>query len=115
MPYQNILDAIILVFFFALVIAGSYFVSKFYGRQQKGKSTGKNVKVIECIGIAPQKYLQIINIGDKYILIAVAKDNVTYLCEVDKDDLNLADDNQKQSVPFKNLLNQYKDKFTKKS
>ena len=42
---------------------------------------------METSRIAPNKYLQIVRAGDKYILLAVCKDTVTMLSELDPDTL----------------------------
>lgn len=54
---------------------------------QKEKMIGKNVKVLETMRISNSKYIQILKIGNKCFAIAVCKDTVTYLCEVNEEEL----------------------------
>lgn len=54
---------------------------------QKEKMIGSNVKVLETMRISNSKYIQILKIGNKCFAIAVCKDTVTYLCEVNEEEL----------------------------
>ena len=72
---------------FLFVLALTYFATRFVGNYQKTKLTGNNIQVLETLRISNSKYLQIIKIGEKYFTIAVCKDTITYLCELNAEDL----------------------------
>ena len=78
---------ITLVLIFAFVLALTYFATKWVGNYQKEKMSGSNITVLETMKISGTKYLQIIKIGTKCFAIAVCKDTVTYLCEVNEEEL----------------------------
>ena len=40
--------------------------------------------MVETFPIAQNKYLQLIRMGNKYVVISVSKDNVTYITEIDE-------------------------------
>ena len=72
---------------FILVLAITYYVTRFVGNYQKNKMSGSNINILETMRISNSKYIQIVKIGSKVFAIAVAKDTVTYLCELDEDSL----------------------------
>ncbi len=76
-----------LLIIFILVLAITYYVTRFVGNYQKNKLSGSNINILETMRIANNKYIQIVKIGSKVFAIAVAKDTVTYLCELDEDEL----------------------------
>ena len=82
---------------FILVLALSMFCAKWVGNFQKGQFSGENAEVVETIRIAQGKWVQIIRIGSKYKVIAVSRDNVTYLGDVDESDIKVKDPAEKKS------------------
>ena len=49
--------------------------------------SGSNINILETMRISNTKYIQVVKIGSKVFAIAVAKDTVTYLCELNEDEL----------------------------
>ncbi len=69
-----------------------------------------NVKVLETMRISNSKYIQILKIGNKCFAIAVCKDTVTYLCEVNEEEL-IYRENSTGGIHvdnFKAILDKYK-------
>ena len=65
---------VLLIFLFVLVI--TYFTTKWIGGYQKVQMSGRSFQVVDTIRIANNKLVQVIKMGDVYLVIAVAKDNV---------------------------------------
>ena len=84
---NNILQLIATLFAFVLVLALTYFVTKWIAKSGAMQSRAKNIKVIETYKIAPSKYIQIIQIGKKQYAIGVTKEQITYLTELTEDQL----------------------------
>ncbi|MCR5440677.1 MAG: flagellar biosynthetic protein FliO [Lachnospiraceae bacterium] len=82
---------------FIFVLALSMFCAKWMGNYQKAQSAGGSAEVIETIRIAQGKWVQIIRIGSKYKVIAISRDSVTYLGDVDESDIKIADPGEKKS------------------
>ncbi len=101
---------VLLIFIFVLVI--TYLTTRFVGGYQQKMLTNSNIKVIETMRISNNKYMQIVNVADKYFVIAVSKDNVTYIGEVNGDNLTI-----KETVTgtdsFKSILDKMKIKNNK--
>ena len=62
------------------------------------QNEGKNIQVIETAKISPNQYAQILKIGDRYVAVAVSKENVTVLTTLEESQLNLETSKQ----PYKN-------------
>ena len=106
---EAFVQLITLVLIFALVLGLTYFVTRFVGNYQKNKLTGTNISVIETIRISSSKYIQLIQIGSRYFAIAVCKDTVTLIGEIEQNDLVLTDNTtQVQSESFKTILDKFK-------
>ena len=84
---QNIIELLSLIIIFVIVLVVCYFTTRFVaGRQLVQKKIG-NFEVIETFPIAQNKYLQLIKMGTKYIVISVAKESITYITELNEEDV----------------------------
>ena len=84
---QSIFELIGLIVIFAVVLIVCYYTTKFVaGRQLVQKRLG-NFEVIETFPISQNKYLQLIRMGEKYIVIAVSKDTVSYITELNEEEV----------------------------
>ncbi len=86
---------VLIVFIFVLAL--SMFCAKWIGNYQKVQSAGNSAEVIETMRIAQGKWLQIIRIGSKYKVIAISRDTVTYLGDVDESDIKVTDPEEKKT------------------
>lgn len=106
---------IIYIFILCIVVfVGAYYTSRLLGNYQLNNKKLSNMKIIEVISVGPQKTIQLIKVGNEYVLVGVTKDKITFLKEVTEAniDLNLSNANVNQSVPFKKYL---ENSFKKKS
>ena len=103
---NNILQLITALFVFVLVLALTYFVTKWIAKSGAMQSRAKNIKVIETYKIAPSKYIQIIQIGKKQYAIGVTKEQITYLTELTEDQLKIPEDfgNTVGDTSFKEVM-----------
>jgi flagellar protein FliO/FliZ len=74
---------------FVLVLGLTYFTTRWIGSYQKKQMSYGAVKIIESYRLSSNKVLNIIKAGDKCFLIAVCKDTVTLLGEVNEETLEL--------------------------
>lgn len=106
---DSIAQLISMILIFIFVLALTYFTTRFVGSYQKNKMAGSNVNVLETFRISNNKYIQIIKIGKKYFAIAVCKDTITYLCELDGEDLIYnSKTTESHSDSFKAILDKLK-------
>lgn len=103
---------ITLLIIFIFVLAVTYYVTRFVGNYQKNKLSGSNINILETMRIANNKYIQIVKIGSRIFAIAVAKDTVSYLCELDEDELIYKESSSGKMLinndNFKEILEKFK-------
>ena len=75
----------IVIFIFVLVI--TYFTTKWIGNYQQVHTTNKNLRVIESLRLTNNKFIQIVQAGDVYLVIAVGKEEVHLLTQLTKEQL----------------------------
>lgn len=101
-----------LLIIFVFVLAVTYYVTRFVGNYQKNKLSGSNINILETMRIANNKYIQIVKIGSRVFAIAVAKDTVSYLCELDEDELTYNESSSGKMLinndNFKEILEKFK-------
>lgn len=100
---------------FVLVLVTTIFATRWVAKFQQGQTVNRNFKIIETYRIAPQKYLQIIEAGGKYILIAVCKDSVTMLTELEEENImELPEQTLQINESFQEILQKIRNKKGKK-
>ncbi len=102
------LQFITMLIIFVVVLAATYFFTKWMANFQKDQTASGNIEVIETARISSTKYIQIVRIGQKYMAIAVGKDEVTNLGEVSREDLVFKEDNPEANMSFKDILEKFK-------
>ena len=93
---------------FVLVLAITFFVTRWIGKFHKTQTTGANIEVVEATKISASAFAEIIRVGNKYIAVAVSKENVTFLCDVPEEDISFAKDGDISAVGFSNVLEMVK-------
>ena len=92
-----------ILFIFILVI--TYYTTKFVGGAKLSITKNSNFKVLETYKIAQNKYLQLIQIGTRYFVISVSKDDIRFLTELNENEILKQDDVRLQKSSFTDLLN----------
>ena len=98
----------VMLLIFVIVLALTYFTTKFVGEHQKKTMSHGNIKVIESSRISNSKVLEIVKAGDKAFLIAVCKDTVTLIGEVNEDSLESSVPEKNTSESFGNVFSRFK-------
>ena len=84
---QSLIELFSLIIVFVIVLVVCYYTTKFVaGRQLVQKKAG-NFEVVETFPIAQNKYLQLVRMGNKYVVISVTKESVTYVTELSEDEI----------------------------
>ena len=105
----------IIIFAFVLII--TYFTTKWIGGWQKSQMTNQNLSIVETVRIANNQYVQIVKAGDKYLVIAVGKEQTTKLAELTEEQIKGMDgslENESPKESFQDILNKFKGHFPKK-
>ena len=94
---SDIAQLLTMVIVFVVVLAASVWVTKWIGNYQKNQYASGNIEVIESTRVAPNKWVEIVRVGDKYKILAVCKDTVTYLGDIDESELKRGETSEKKS------------------
>lgn len=98
---------LLIIFIFVLTL--TYFATRWVGNYQKNKLSGSNIKILETMRISNTKYIQIVKIGNKCFAIAVCKDSITYLCQLEEDELVYQETSTcSNTESFKLILDKFK-------
>lgn len=112
---ESIVQAVTLLIMFLIVLVITFFATKWLAKYQQGQTVNRNFKVIETFRIAPQKFLQIIEVGEKYIVISVCKDTVTMLTELDRETVReLPEQTLQINESFQEVLQKIRNREEKK-
>lgn len=84
---NSIIQFITACFIFIFVLVICIFTTRFVGNFNKQQYSNKNIQIIETIRIANNKYIQLLVIGEVYLVVAVSKDKITLLTQLTKEEL----------------------------
>ncbi len=107
---RGIAQFITVLLLFALVLWITWAVTKWTAGYQRGKWSGGNIEMLESFRIASDKYVQIIRVADQYLAIAVTKESVTLLTQIDEAMLKQKEDAETMRPSFKELLEKVREK-----
>ena len=107
---DSVVQFLTVVIMFLFVLGITYFTTRYIAKVQKGQMTNKNMELIDTLRISNNKYLQIVRVGEKYYCMAVCKDTVTMLGEVQKEELVFYENNANGRMDFQAVLEGFKQK-----
>ena len=102
---QSLFELFGLILIFVIVLVVCYYTTKFVaGRQLVQKKIG-NFESVETFAISQNKYLQLIRMGNKYVVLSVAKDSVNVITELEETEIcQVQKDNFVSGKSFKEIL-----------
>lgn len=104
------LIGVLLVFVFVLAL--TYFTTKWIANYQKGQAHNKNLRIVETIRITNNKYIQIVEAGREYLVIAIGKDEIRLLTKLSEEQLKVLPEKMAASGE-KNVGESFQDVFNK--
>ena len=104
MPADDILQLVTILIILVLVMAAAYITTRYIARFQQGTRSGNNIEVIETYRLSPNMYAQIVRMGKTYVAIAVCKDTVTKLAELQEDEVIISDTVSAEGSSFQDIL-----------
>lgn len=84
---NNVGQLIRVLILFVIVLLLTLLTTRWIARYQQGQMHNQNLRIIEALKISANSYIQIIQAGDVYLVIAVSRDHVEKLAEITKDQL----------------------------
>lgn len=110
----GIFDLLVLIVIFVLILVVAYYVTKWVSTSGLNMQKNKNIKILEVFRLNQSKYIYIVELGNKVVVLGVSKDHIEYITDLDHDSLVFAKP-ESGHVNFKDLLKLSKNKLEKKS
>lgn len=85
---KNVGQLCSVLFIFIFVLFLTYFVTRWIAGYQQSKIVHGNLRVIETMKLSANKYIQIIEVGDVFLVIGISKDHIERLAELNKDQIH---------------------------
>jgi len=105
---ESIGQLIVLIILFLFVLFLAYMAARITGSFQSNAMNKKsNIKVIEVFRLSNNKYIEIVRIGEHYLALAICKDSVTLLKELDQSEVREHEVTM-EPINFKNILDKMK-------
>lgn len=100
-----------LVLMLIIILVAAHYTSRIIGGIKLGQLRKSNFQVIDSYRITPNKALQIVRIGNKYIVIAIGKDDINFITELDESEVILRELHQGEKLSFEQSFKQILDKL----
>ena len=107
---DSIVQFITILFIFVFVLVVTWVSTRYIAGIQKEQYKTGNMELIETLRISNNKYLQIVRVGNKYFCMAVCKETVTMLGEIQKEDMVFSENNLNAGMDFQKILEKMKRK-----
>lgn len=102
--WDSFIQLIGLIILLLLILVATYFTTRFVGNIKLGQMKNSNFKLIDAYRISPSKVIQIVKIGNKYIVLAICKDTINYITELDEEDIVFREYQTREKLSFETLL-----------
>lgn len=84
---DSLLQLLGLLILFVIILVAAYYVSAWVSKIGAGINGNKNITIIETYRLSQNKCIQIVRITDKYFAIAVSKDSVETITQLDEEQI----------------------------
>ena len=107
--FTGILQFLTVVVIFVIVLGITLLATRWISNYQKGTGgRAANIELVETYRLTTNKYVQILRIGGKYLAIAIGKDEVHLLAELDGAEIRIDQDGQQALPDFATILARFK-------
>ncbi|MCL2699105.1 MAG: flagellar biosynthetic protein FliO [Defluviitaleaceae bacterium] len=99
-----------LIIALAFVLFLAYYVTRWVAGARYRRGAASNVKVIEGAGLGAHTSVQLVQAGEKFILIGVTRERITFLAEIPKEQISV-NETDIPAIPFEKYLKSYRAKL----
>ena len=111
---KSIAELVLLLILFALILVACVLTTRFIGGRQMQRGRNSNFKPLETYQIAQNRYLQLVQVGTRYFVISVTKENVSFIAEMKEEEISVRPENGgDRPKSFKEILSELKVKVDK--
>lgn len=115
--FDNTFQLIKVIAILVFILIACYYVTRWLGASGMVGGNTKNFKVIETYRIAQNKYLQIVQVGSKFLVLGITKEHIEYLAELQEEEIfgsTLDQVDHEKTVSFKSILEKINNKTINK-
>lgn len=109
---ESILELFFLLGIFALVLVACVLTTRFVAGHQMQRGRNSNFKPIETYQITQNRFLHLVQIGTRYFVVSVTKENISFIAELKEEDIVAMPEKGKQRS-FREILSEFKVKVDK--
>ncbi len=110
---KNILELIMLLGIFVLVLVACVWTTRFIAGHQMQRGRSSNFKPIETYQITQNRYLHLVQIGTRYFVVSVTKENISFIAELKEEEIVAKPEKSGTQRSFKDILSEFKVKVDK--
>ncbi len=92
------------IILFLFILGATYLTTKIVGGVKLNQIKNSNFHVIETYRITQNKYLQLVKVGTRYLVLGISKDNVNFITELTEDEILNLDQMAKTKVNFSEIM-----------
>lgn len=89
---------------FIFILGATYLTTKIVGGVKLNQIKNSNFQVIETYRITQNKYLQLVKVGTRYLVLGISKDNVNFITELKEDEILNFGQMAKAKVNFSDIM-----------
>lgn len=89
---------------FLFILGATFLTTKIVGGVKFNQMKNSNFHVIETYRITQNKYLQLVKVGTRYIVLSISKDNVNFITELQEDEILQLEQMSKSKENFSAIL-----------
>lgn len=83
----SFIKLILLCICFVLILVAAHYFTKWYSRTGMVRNKTQNIQVLETYPLGAGKQICILKLGEKYVAVAVTKEHVTVITELQEEQL----------------------------
>ncbi len=95
----SFIKLVFLLIVFVLILVVTYYFTRWYARNGAGTRKTRNIEVLESYLLGPGKSISIIRVGEHFLAVSIAKEQVTVLTELSDDELDFTKEIP-EAMPF---------------
>lgn len=117
--FESFIQLLGALLIFVVVLAVTYFTTKWIGSYQQITMRNKNLRVVESVKVGTNKFICLVKTGTVYLVVSVGKDEVTMLTQLTEEQLSEVPDfhsiaENETGDSFREVLEKVKGRFSKK-
>ncbi len=84
---ESVIQLLVALIVFVIVIVLTGITTKWIGGYQKTKFSNKNMQPIESLKVGNNKFIQLVKVGEVYLVLGVGKDEISSIAKLTKEEL----------------------------